>query len=347
MNNIENNSNKDIKRLLQAINESAAIIDKNYIISPEDVGNDSFVKKAFKRIIRKMIGWYIDPVLSKQTLNNSELLHIIQNVLPLITSLNKDNIELKNEILNFKGYIDFLKKNPDNGTDLKPLENCHIDYFDYENHFRGSREVIKEYQQYYIKYYQTLQEGFVLDIGCGRGEFMELLQENGITVKGIDYYHPFVDFCRQRNLQVEYSDALTYLTNLEDESLNGIFMSQVIEHLSQEYAVSLIRTAYKKLIKGSYFILETPNPQNLSTYWNFYLDFSHIKPVHYLFLEYLFNSCQYESVEKYHSEFSKCDFQIPYIESNNINNLEEINKSIDYINNRVFGYYDYTLIAKK
>ena len=337
------------QQLLQSINESLKILNDNYSIEmvKQEQKNHKVEKNFIKRIIKKLVGWYIEPTMNTQMLNNSETIHIFQNLSTYINALQEDIRMLENEINKHEELNNYFKKIFNITADIKLLENNDINYFEFENKYRGNRESIKNYQSYYTKYFKNIEDSYVLDIGCGRGEFLELLNENGIKAKGIDSYQPFIDFCKERKFNVEYTDALSYLNNLEDDSLNGIFMSQVIEHVTQDYAVSLVKTAYRKLKQDCYFILETPNPQNLSTYWNFYLDSSHIKPVHYLTLEYWFKSFGYSSIEKYHTKFSKCKFEIPHVEGNTIENKDKINESIDFINKNVFGYYDYTLIAKK
>ena len=243
--------------------------------------------------------------------------------------------------------LDYIKEKLNIYTDIGLLKDARIDYFDFENKFRGSRTVIKESQKGYLEYYEKGSDDYVLDIDCGRGEFLELMNENGIKARGIDVYEPFVEFCKGRGLEAQQADALGFVSSLEDEGLNGIFMGQVIEHINTDYAIALIRTAKRKLKKGCYFILETPNPQNLGTYFNFYLDPSHIKPVHFMLVEYLFSSAGYESVERYNNDFSKIKVQIPHIEGEGIENKKEINSVINFLNERILGYCDYTLIARK
>ena len=232
--------------------------------------------------------------------------------------------------------------------DLDLINNIDFDYFKFENAFRGSRIDIKQrYLDTNCLQYFKPKGGYVLDIGCGRGEFLELLQEQGIQAKGVDMYTPFIEYCKNRSLDVVQADALTFLSSLEDGSLDGVFMSHVAEHLSKDYLIALIRTAYRKLKNGCYFVLDTPNPEALATYRNFYIDLDHIKPVPYLTLEYLFKDTGFEQISRYDNPnllyFDHCY----HIESDSIQNLDECNHTMDLLNNVLFSSADYMLIARK
>ncbi|MBR1442783.1 MAG: class I SAM-dependent methyltransferase, partial [Firmicutes bacterium] len=284
---------------------------------------------------------------SRDIENAEKYAKIAERLEKAVKSGTKESITEIGKSVKDDEMLDYIKEKLNIYTDIELLKDAKIDYFDFENKFRGSRSVIKESQRDYLGYYEKGSDDYVLDIGCGRGEFLELMKENGIKARGIDVYEPFVEFCKGRGLMAQQADALGFVSSLEDESLNGIFMGQVIEHINTDYAIALIREAKKKLKKGCYFILETPNPQNLGTYFNFYLDPSHIKPVHFMLTEYLFSSAGYERVERYNNEFSKIKVQIPHIEGEGIENKKEINSVINFLNERILGYCDYTLIAKK
>lgn len=352
------NAKENEQLLYTKLDESIKKI-KDYSINNIQYDKIKIINKTFSGIIKyfikkkigKLIEIYLNQYNSSLKLITEEQITVNENLIKLLKIKENKINELEEEKnINNELYstqlLNYIKQRLNITCDLRLLETNSIDYFEFENKFRGSRSAIKESQRYYVNYYNN-SGGKVLDIGCGRGEFLELLKENNIPAIGIDMYKPFVEYCNNLGFEAIYSDALTFINGLEDNSLSGIFMSQVIEHLSSDYAVSLIKTAYKKLIKGSYFILETPNPQNLSTYWNFYLDNTHIKPVHYLALLNIFQESNYESIQRYENEFSKCPFQVPKLEASNITNIEEFNNSLNYINKNVFGYYDYTLIAKK
>lgn len=219
-----------------------------------------------------------------------------------------------------------------------------VDYFDFENYFRGSRQVIKENQKEYIKYF--IGKEMVVDLGCGRGEFLELLRENQIKAVGIDTYEEFVIYCEQKGLNVVCEDALEYLNKLD--KVGGIFAGQLIEHLETHQIILLCKLAYEKLEKGSYIVMETPNPTSLSIYTNaFYIDPSHVKPVHPLTMKYFLEKAGFQQINILYTTASKLPISIPKLINSGTKNLEEFNECMDIISDLLFGSQDYAIIAKK
>ena len=229
------------------------------------------------------------------------------------------------------------------GETEQPEES--IDYFMFEMKYRGSRAKIKESQRKYLKYLEGKNR--ILDIGCGRGEFVELLTEQGKTgIRGIDINEDMVTFCRDKHLPVEYGDAVTYLKSVPQGELEGIYMGQVVEHLPYEDMIRLIRLAYEKLADDGVFIIETLNPMCLAIFSNaFYMDVSHRKPVHPLTLEFILKSTGFSSVENIY--FSEIRDKIPALRGSGIENEEEFNAAMGRVNDLLFGMQDYAAIARK
>jgi O-antigen chain-terminating methyltransferase len=226
-----------------------------------------------------------------------------------------------------------------------------MNYFLFEERFRGSREEIKKRQLAFLSYFEKCAR--VLDIGSGRGEFLEILKDHNIGGIGVDSDPDMVAYCRSRQLVVEQSDAITYLETLEDNSLDGIFIDQVVEHLEPEYLIRLLVLCYKKLKEGYYIIVETVNPLSLVAFFNFYLDMSHQKPVHPYTLKFLLESSQYREIElKYYSEIpekaklQKINQYDPCTE-NERQFLGNYNYNIDLLNLLLWGPMDYAAIGKK
>ena len=120
-----------------------------------------------------------------------------------------------------------------------------------------------------------------MDIGCGRGEFLEILKEAGLPAVGVELNPEMVSTARKKGLDVLEEDGLEYLKGLPNLSLGGIFLSQVIEHLGPGILRELVRTAFFKLAPGGALIAETINPKCLTTFSGaFYLDLSHHNPIH-------------------------------------------------------------------
>ena len=221
-----------------------------------------------------------------------------------------------------------------------------IDYFDFENHFRGTPEQIKENQQQYLKYF--IDKNNIFDLGCGRGEFLEILRENNVKAKGVDLYNEFVDMCVNNGLDVKQGDGIVELAKCENQSLGGVFVGQVVEHLQLEQIVNLCDIAYEKLEKGSYLIMETPNPTALCTFANaFYVDPSHQKPIHPLTLKYLCELAGFSDVEILFTESSTYPVHIPPLLADNVDNLKEFNEALAVVDRLLLGSQDYAILARK
>ena len=221
-----------------------------------------------------------------------------------------------------------------------------IDYFEFENHFRGSRADIKQRQSMYLPYFEGKSN--VLDLGCGRGEFLEILKENGIKAIGVDLYEKYVDFCKFQGLNVKHDDAIRFLETVENESIGGIFSAQLIEHLQYDQILQLCHLAYMKLENGGCLILETPNPMTLSTYLNsFYIDPSHNKPIHPKTLEYFLKKEGFSKVEILFTDCSKSGYRLPLLSCSGSQNLEEFNDGINLLSDILFGSENFTTVAWK
>jgi O-antigen chain-terminating methyltransferase len=221
-----------------------------------------------------------------------------------------------------------------------------IDYFDFENHFRGTRADIKKSQEIYLEYF--LGESDVVDLGCGRGEFLELLQENRVKAAGIDICDEFIQYCQIKGLNVIKNDAVSYMKNLSDNTIGGVFAAQFVEHINTSDLIEICEETYKKLKPGGYFVIETPNPRCLSIYTNaFYVDPSHNKPVHPQTLEYLLKKAGFQDVRICFTEQSKVAYSLPLLDAENINNLEQFNNGLNVVSDILFGSQDYAIIAQK
>lgn len=173
--------------------------------------------------------------------------------------------------------------------DTSPLLSSALDAYKYvvfEDRFRGSREDIRDRLAAYVPYFEGASD--VLDVGCGRGEFLELLRERGIAARCVDVNHEMVEICRARGQEVVEADALGYLEGVPDQSLGGLFAAQVVEHLESGYLVRFLEVAYHKLRPGSKIVLETINPSCWYAFFESYLrDPTHVRPLHPDTLVYL------------------------------------------------------------
>ncbi len=151
------------------------------------------------------------------------------------------------------------------------------DYVAFEQLFRGPAERVAEFQRPYLTLVADHEP--VLDIGCGRGEFLSLLAGEGIAARGVDSDAGMVARCRALGLDVERGDVNEHLAGLEDGSLGTIFSAQVIEHLPHEQLRRLLELSLRKLAPGGLFIAETVNPHRISSLKTFWVDLTHQHPI--------------------------------------------------------------------
>jgi O-antigen chain-terminating methyltransferase len=117
-------------------------------------------------------------------------------------------------------------------------------------------------------------------LGCGRGEFLEAARDAGLGASGIDQSDECIALCRAKGLHAEKADLFAYLDALADQSLGGIYCSQVVEHIDPHLLPDLIFLMAKKLRSGALAVIETPNPECLAIFsTHFFLDPTHTRPV--------------------------------------------------------------------
>lgn len=165
-------------------------------------------------------------------------------------------------------------------------------YKAFEDQFRGSRELIKQRLRAYQPFIENLpkldQSGTALDLGCGRGEWLEILGEFKLNASGVDLDEGMLSDCRKLGLKVEQGNALTKLSAQADNSLVLISGFHLAEHLSNADLQTLVKESYRVLKPGGLLILETPNTENISVATiNFYFDPSHLRPIPAKLLQFL------------------------------------------------------------
>jgi len=165
-------------------------------------------------------------------------------------------------------------------------------YRAFEDRYRGSRELIKSRLSIYLPFIQPLQQFYPsiqgIDLGCGRGEWLELMQENGIAVQGVDMDQGMLTVAQERGLNVTLGDAIKKLQTLSSESQTLVSGFHLAEHLPFETLQVLIQESLRVLKPGGLLILETPNPENITVGTEkFYLDPSHYRPIPSQFLSFM------------------------------------------------------------
>jgi SAM-dependent methyltransferase len=224
-------------------------------------------------------------------------------------------------------------------------------YVGFEQYYRGAPEVIRASQADYVPFFEGSTD--VLDVGCGRGEFLDLLRERGIRASGLDGNHEMVELCRARGLDVRQGDALHHLSSLPDASLGGLFAAQVVEHFPPEYLVRVLETAYHKLRPGSHLVLETINPSCWLAFFSSYLrDPTHVRPVHPDTLEYLLLASGFQGVHITYRSPVRDDQRLQPVEGATEGTIFPawagvLNLNADKLNRLLFGFMDYAAIGER
>jgi SAM-dependent methyltransferase len=225
-------------------------------------------------------------------------------------------------------------------------------YVGFEDQFRGSREVIRARFESYLPLFAG--RAVVLDVGCGRGEFLEMLAAGGIAARGIDLNHAMAEDCRARGLDVEEADAVGHLSALPDASLGGIFSAQVVEHLQPGYLLRFLELAFHKLRPGGRVVLETLNPACWVAFFESYIrDITHVWPLHPETLKYLLVASGFPKVDiEFRSPVAPEDrlqrIDMPAGIDSPLGELADaFNANVEKLNGRIFTHLDYAVVGDK
>ncbi len=212
-------------------------------------------------------------------------------------------------------------------------------------HFRGGADDI-------TTRYDDLARRFVgcdpvLDIGFGRGEFLELLGGLGVDARGIESDERLVEWAQSRGLQADVGRAVEYLSTLEYGSLGGLVMIQVIEHLSPQNVIDVVRLAGEVVRPGGRVIIETVNPTSLYTYAHaLWVDPDHVRPVHPSYLGFLFGEAGFERVERVDRSPVPAEETLEMLPGDD-DVSKRLNANFERINGLLFGPQDYAIVATR
>jgi O-antigen chain-terminating methyltransferase len=209
-----------------------------------------------------------------------------------------------------------------------------VDWLVFAERFRGSEERIRGQQQRYIERF-TGTAGEILDIGCGRGEFLEAARAAGLIARGIDLSRESVEMCNTKGLDAECADLFAHLSARADHSVAGVYCSQVVEHLTPASVARFIELLGRKLRTGALVAIETPNPECLAIFSShFYIDPTHTRPVPAVLLRYYFEEAGFGEIA------------VEYLEPA-IDSMPELAELPTALRERFFGGLDYSIFARK
>jgi O-antigen chain-terminating methyltransferase len=218
-----------------------------------------------------------------------------------------------------------------------------IDYVEFESRFRGNAAELEQSQRRYVSLFpEPAAPGRIVDIGCGRGEMLALLQNEGHEVLGVDLDAGMVEVCNSKGLPAILDDGIHFLSQTPPDSLKGVFCAQVVEHLLTPELEQLIRLAFRALWNDGVLVIETINPRSSFALGNhFYADTSHVRPVHPETLRFICEQIGFAKVQ--------LEERSPHPSLELVAELPEgsVGKAVGTLLENVFGYQDYVIVATK
>jgi O-antigen chain-terminating methyltransferase len=208
-----------------------------------------------------------------------------------------------------------------------------VDWLKFAEKFRGPEEEIRRRHRVYVEKFRACHN--ILDLGCGRGEFLELMRDSGLPALGLDLNGEMVALCRQKGLQAVQADLFAWLEEQPDRSFDGVFCSHIVEHLPPSRLPDLIRSIHAKLRSGGTVVIETPNPECLAIFaTHFYLDPTHERPVPPKLLAFYLEEQGFGSIETIYLEAPQ-------------QNLPQLLDLPERVRQSFFGALDYAIVARK
>ncbi len=221
-------------------------------------------------------------------------------------------------------------------------------YTAFENRFRGSREEIRERLSAYAERFEG--SGPVVDLGCGRGEFLEALRERGLDARGVEGNANVVRECREKGLDVVEGDLVDFLRAQAGGSLGGVFSAQVAEHLPPPVLVAMLAEAHRALRPGGLLLLETVNPRSVTGLLEvFNRDLTHERPLHPDTLRFLAAAAGFADVRVEMRTPVSAESQLQPVPTDGLPQpaAAVLNENVARLNALLYGCLEYALVARR
>jgi O-antigen chain-terminating methyltransferase len=221
-------------------------------------------------------------------------------------------------------------------------------YTAFENRFRGSREEIRERLGGYAERFEGCDP--VVDLGCGRGEFLQALRERGIAARGVEGNANVVRECREKSLDVVEGDLVDFLRAQAAGSLGGVFSAQVAEHLPPPVLVAMLAEAHRGLRPGGLLLLETVNPRSVTGLLVvFNRDLSHERPLHPDTLCFLAAAAGFPDVRVEMRTPVSAESQLRPVPTDGLPPPAAValNENVARLNALLYGHLEYALVARR
>lgn len=237
--------------------------------------------------------------------------------------------ELQEELEALKNSIDRLYSNNISYPFLSDKE-----YLKFEDAFRGSKDKVKQQQKLYFKFIEDLnRDSICIDLGCGRGEWLEILKEKGLKPIGVDINWCVIENLKEQGFKVINQDIFEFLKSQKNNTIDLITAFHIIEHIKPELRIKFLKEIQRVLKPNGLAIIETPNPRNILVgSGEFYRDPTHILPVFPDTLQFLGELVGFKNSQSYFIDYENNNFiKIDDYKFNDLQSYIEVSRDFAWI----------------
>jgi SAM-dependent methyltransferase len=305
-------------------------------------------QNAYNLVIYQLL----QSLLQEAQISNANLVERLADLTEQLRQQDEWRQELELRLLVMRRAAGAPTSPVQDATDSSAQAGGDCGYLNFNVAFTGAGSMIKETYRQYVPLFAGAEN--VLDAGCGRGYFLELLKEAGIEGYGVDCEVEMVEMCRLKGFRAEVGDVIEHLSALPGDSLGGIFCGHLIEHLNPAVLQKFLALAHDRLRPGGVLICETPNTRSLFVMANtYYRDPTHQQPLHPETYQFMAQSEGFVNVELRYSLSPPSNLVAEFIDSSHYSDPSlqaltvEVNDRLQCVNQQLFGDQNVALIAYK
>jgi O-antigen chain-terminating methyltransferase len=302
-----------------------------------------------ERIARELAESYVRGLIADRDALRADLTEVDAGLADALERLRHLEAGLRAEALERARRAEGAATGPDGAAaGIPPLDD--FDYLAFEDRFRGPEDEVRARQAAHADRLAAAG-GPVADLGCGRGELLELLRDRGVEAVGVDASAEMVAIAREKGLEAELGDMFSFLAGRAERSLGGVVCSHVLEHLWPADHVRFTRLCAAALRPGGLVVIETPNPKSLvAGAVNFSCDPTHLRPVFPETIAFMLERAGFEDVEVEYLSPVPDERRAVAAEGAPAEISElvaQLNLAIERLDNLVFGEQEYAVIARR